>query len=86
MGKKTKAFVKDLLNTIKGELYIHTIKDKQEKYGRYLGEIYAINFENKSAICINFEIWKYCKENFGINITEDKSEIYTPLINFTFMN
>jgi micrococcal nuclease len=35
-------------------VYIHTIKDKKGKYGRYLGDIYV--FENGNFICLNDEL------------------------------
>jgi len=38
-GNKASDFVKSILKE-KDEIFIQTIKDKQEKYGRYLGLIY----------------------------------------------
>lgn len=40
MGLKASDFVKSILKE-KDEIIIQTIKDKQEKYGRYLGLIYV---------------------------------------------
>jgi len=35
------------------EIYIQTVKDKTEKYGRYLGIIWVLNEKNKYYECLN---------------------------------
>ena len=40
LGNKASSFVKSVLK-VNDEIILETIKDKQEKYGRYLGLIYA---------------------------------------------
>lgn len=35
------------------EIYIQTVKDKTEKYGRYLGIIWVLNEKNKDYECLN---------------------------------
>lgn len=39
-GKKCKLFLEDLLMKENQEIYIKTVKDRNDKYGRYLGEIF----------------------------------------------
>lgn len=52
-----------ILNT---PIIIQTIKDKQDKYGRYLINIYLKDEKNTN---VNDLLKEYCKINFNIDIT-----------------
>lgn len=41
-GQAAKKFLEDMLTKQDGSLIIHTIKDRKEKYGRYLAVIYIL--------------------------------------------
>jgi len=54
-GKTALAYIKTLLPA-DGRVYVQTIKDQKEKYGRYLGRIFLDRSsmeQNTSANCIN---------------------------------
>lgn len=54
-GKVAKQFVVDWFtkHALDGKFIIRTIKDRREKYGRYLGEILAIDGANLNAELVN---------------------------------
>jgi len=68
MGLKAKEFTKDWLTNHK-VVFIKTIVDKNEKYGRVLAEIYSSgDVGNPSTACLNKDIISagYAREYYGI--------------------
>ena len=68
MGLKAKEFTKDWLTNHK-TVFIKTIVDKNEKYGRVLAELYSSgDINNSSTACLNKDIISagYAREYFGI--------------------
>lgn len=68
LGLKAKAFTEDWL-TRHSEVWIQTVVDKNEKYGRVLAEIYSSNdIHNIQTACLNADIKQagYAREYFGV--------------------
>lgn len=68
MGLKAKDFTKDWLTNHK-TVFIKTVVDKNEKYGRVLAEIYSSgDINNASTACLNKDIIGagYAREYFGV--------------------
>lgn len=68
MGLKAKEFTKDWLTNHK-VVFIKTIVDKNEKYGRVLAEIYSSgDVSNLSTACLNKDIISagYAREYYGV--------------------
>ena len=68
LGLKAKAFTEDWL-TRHQEVWIQTVVDKNEKYGRVLAEIYSSNdIHNIKTACLNTDIKQagYAREYFGV--------------------
>lgn len=68
MGLKAKAFTHDWLEG-HPEVFVQTVADKNEKYGRVLANIYSSNLvDDPSTACLNKDIIGagYAREYFGI--------------------
>jgi micrococcal nuclease len=68
MGLKAKAFTHDWLEG-HPEVFVQTVADKNEKYGRVLANIYSGNLvDDPSTACLNKDIIGagYAREYFGI--------------------
>jgi micrococcal nuclease len=68
LGLKAKAFTQDWC-TRHPEVYLQTVVDKNEKYGRVLAELYSSNdIHNIKTACLNNEIKEagLAREYFGI--------------------
>ena len=68
LGLKAKEFTKDWLTNHK-TVFIKTVVDKNEKYGRVLAEIYSDgDISNPATACLNKDIIGagYAREYFGI--------------------
>ena len=68
MGLKAKAFTKDWL-TRHQWVYVNTIPDKNDKYGRILAKIYSSEqVELPTTACLNTDIIQagYAREYFGV--------------------
>lgn len=67
LGLKAKAFTKDWLDKHQW-VYINTIPDKNDKYGRILAKIYSSeDINNPSTACLNTDIIQsgYAREYYG---------------------
>lgn len=68
MGLKAKAFTKDWL-TNHETVFIKTVIDKNEKYGRVLADIYSsADINNPTTACLNKDIIEagFAREYFGV--------------------
>jgi micrococcal nuclease len=68
MGLKAKSFTKDWLDRHQW-VFINTIPDKNDKYGRILAKIYSSeNVEDPTTACLNTDIIEagYGREYFGV--------------------
>lgn len=68
MGLKAKAFTSDWLTNHK-KVFIKTVIDKNEKYGRVLAQIYSsADIDNPQTACLNTDIIEagYAREYFGV--------------------
>ena len=68
MGLKAKEFTKDWLHNHE-TVFIKTIVDKNEKYGRVLAELYSSgDIESPTTACLNKDIVSagYAREYFGV--------------------
>lgn len=68
MGLKAKEFTKDWLTNHK-TVFIKTVVDKNEKYGRVLAELYSSgDINNPTTACLNKDIISagYAREYFGV--------------------
>lgn len=68
LGLKAKSFTKDWLSNHKW-VYINTIPDKNDKYGRILARIYSSeDIENPQTACLNKDIIQsgYAREYYGV--------------------
>lgn len=68
MGLKAKQFTKDWLTSHKW-VYVNTIPDKNDKYGRILARIYSSELVNDpKTACLNTDIIQagYAREYFGV--------------------
>jgi micrococcal nuclease len=68
MGLKAKSFTKDWLDRHQW-VFINTIPDKNDKYGRILAKIYSSeNVEDPITACLNTDIIEagYAREYFGV--------------------
>ena len=68
LGLKAKAFTKDWLDKHKW-VYVNTIPDKNDKYGRILAKIYSSEDVNSpSTACLNTDIIQsgYAREYYGV--------------------
>lgn len=68
MGMKAKQFTKDWLTSHKW-VYVNTIPDKNDKYGRILARIYSSELVNDpKTACLNTDIIQagYAREYFGV--------------------
>lgn len=68
LGLKAKQFTKDWLTSHKW-VYVNTIPDKNDKYGRILARIYSSeNIDDPSTACLNTDIIQagYAREYFGV--------------------
>jgi micrococcal nuclease len=68
MGLKAKEFTKDWLHNHE-TIFIKTIVDKKEKYGRVLAELYSSgDIESPTTACLNKDIVGagYAREYFGV--------------------
>lgn len=52
-GKAAKVWLSELIAKSDGKIYIFTIKDKKEKYGRYLGEFWLWGEDPSKTPSIN---------------------------------
>lgn len=68
LGLKAKAFTADWLTNHK-KVFIKTVIDKNEKYGRVLAEIYSsADIDSPTTACLNKDIIEagYAREYFGV--------------------
>lgn len=68
MGLKAKAFTSDWLTNHK-KIFIKTVIDKNEKYGRVLADIYSsADIDNPATACLNNDIIEagYARKYFGV--------------------
>lgn len=68
MGLKAKEFTKDWLHNHE-TIFIKTVVDKNEKYGRVLAELYSSgDIESPTTACLNKDIIGagYAREYFGV--------------------
>ena len=68
LGLKAKAFTKDWL-TNHSTVFIKTVIDKNEKYGRVLADIYSsADIDDPKTACLNKDIIEsgYAREYFGV--------------------
>lgn len=68
MGLKAKSFTKDWLTNHKW-VYVNTIPDKNDKYGRILARIYSSDDINlQTTACLNKDIIQsgYAREYYGV--------------------
>jgi micrococcal nuclease len=68
MGLKAKSFTKDWLTNNKW-VFVNTIPDKNDKYGRILARIYSSDqIEDPKTACLNTDIVQagFAREYFGI--------------------
>ena len=68
MGLKAKSFTKDWLTNNKW-VFVNTIPDKNDKYGRILARIYSSDqVEDPKTACLNVDIVQagFAREYFGI--------------------
>ena len=68
MGLKAKEFTKDWLHNHE-TVFIKTVVDKNEKYGRVLAELYSSgDIDSPTTACLNKDIIEsgYAREYFGI--------------------
>lgn len=68
MGLKAKSFTEDWLNSHKW-VYVNTIPDKNDKYGRILARIYSSDdIAAQTTACLNKDIIQsgYAREYYGV--------------------
>ena len=68
MGLKAKSFTKDWLTNHQW-VFVNTIPDKNDKYGRVLARIYSSDeIDNPSTACLNKDIIQsgYAREYYGV--------------------
>lgn len=68
LGMKAKAFTKDWLSNHKW-VFVNTIPDKNDKYGRILAEIWSCeNLSDPKAACLNKDIIQagFAREYYGV--------------------
>lgn len=68
MGLKAKSFTKDWLTNNKW-VFVNTIPDKNDKYGRILARIYSSDqIEDPKTACLNVDIVEagFAREYFGV--------------------
>ena len=68
MGLKAKSFTKDWLTNHKW-VFVNTIPDKNDKYGRVLARIYSSDkIDDPSTACLNKDIIQsgYAREYYGV--------------------
>lgn len=61
ISTEIKKYLENLI--LNKQIVVQTFKDKQDKYGRYLANVFLGN------VCVNDNIKVYCKENYNLDIT-----------------